>query len=152
MGCSINFVEDLFGNEIVGLKILMEVKKASSRVKYRPYFGLIQGTSRWDAMKGNLLMKTAKFLRTASSKHKNGMSLKMNRHYRRLTCWTGTLRLSCSTKRAWSRWKQGQATREECQNTAQTWRDAFKKVKAHLNLRNKKQGTPRTTQKNLLLL
>lgn len=148
MGCSINFVEDLLGNEIVGLKILMEVKKASSRIKYRPCFGLIQGTSRWDAMKGNLLRKAAKFLRTASSKQKNSMSLKMNRHNRRLTCWTGTLILSCCTKRAWSRWKQGQATREACRNIAQIWRGGFRKVKAHLELRDKKQGTSRTTQKN----
>lgn len=52
------------------------------------------------------------------------------------------------TKAAYRRWKQGQATKEECRDIVQTCRDGVRKVKAHLELRDKEKETSRTTRKN----
>jgi len=52
-----DFVEDLFGNEIVAFEILMEVGKVSGKVQTldfkRTDFRLVQGTDGWDSVEGN---------------------------------------------------------------------------------------------------
>lgn len=134
----------------------MEVRKASNRIKCIPWTSkeqildlfreLVGGIQRKAVLKSKSAAEGCQVLKDSILQvqewhvleHAGGWS----------HCLKANLWLSWDTKAAYRRWKQGQATKEECRYIVHICRDGIRKVKAHLELRDKKKGTSQTAQKH----